>query len=203
MAPILADQADEAARVMAREDQVDPFDWASAAGRQGRRRTKPVITAINGKCFTAGIELALSTDIVIAEADVTFAQGEVRWGLMPLGGAVERFTTRFGWGNAMRWLLTGDAFDADEALRMGLVQEIVPKDKALPRAMEIADRIATAAPLGVLGTLENARLSLSDAPLAAAEHLRPFFLQHITPSADLQEGVASVFEKRQPHFTGR
>ena len=202
MGPALMGQEGETGRSMTEDDQVDPFNWGSIAGKVGRLRTTPMITAIHGQCLTAGIELAMSTDIVVAEEDATFSQGEVRRGLIPLGGAIERFTTRFGWNNAMRWLLTGDTFDAQEAVRMGLVQELTPKGEALARAMQIAERVAAVAPLGVKGTLANAFVAALDGPTAAAEHLRPFVLDNLSESKDLQEGIASMFERRPPKFVG-
>jgi enoyl-CoA hydratase len=200
MAPVLLDQ--EGLRILTEENQVDPFNWASAGARRGRMRTKPVITAINGRCFTAGIELALSTDIVVADENVVFAQTEVRRGLIPLGGAIERFVTRFGWGNAMRYLLSGDSFDAAEALRIGLVQEVVATGGARARAVDLAVRIASAAPIGVRGVLANAIVAQEAGAMAAAEHLRPYVREHISKSQDLMEGMKSVFEKREPAFRG-
>lgn len=198
MAPLIMSGGD--AQLVA-PDQVDPFNWGSVAGKQGRLRSKPVITAINGKCFTAGIELALSTDIIVADETAVFAQAEIRRGLTPLGGAVERFTTRFGWGNAMRWLLTGDSFDVHEAHRIGLVQEIAPDGKAFDRAMEIAERVASAAPLGVEATLANAQTAIPEGAQAAADALRPQ-VERVRTSSDLQEGIASMFQKRDPVFKG-
>ncbi|MEO1013555.1 MAG: crotonase/enoyl-CoA hydratase family protein [Pseudomonadota bacterium] len=200
MAPLLMQQAgvDD---VIVTDDQVDVFNWAGAAGRPGRRRSKPVVTAVNGKCLTAGIELALSTDIVVAEASSVFAQAEVRWGMMPLGGAIERFTQRLGWGDAMRLLLTGDEFSAAEAHRLGLVQEVVSDGGAFDRAFEIAERIAANAPLGVQGVIENAYVALDD-PQHASKRLRPYGQETISPSKDLQEGVAAVFQKRAPIYKG-
>jgi len=74
-------------------------------------RTKPVVVAVKGFCFTIGIELMLAADIVVAEEGTRFAQVEVKRGLAPFGGATIRFVERTGWGNAMRYLLTGDEFD--------------------------------------------------------------------------------------------
>ncbi len=200
MGPALMNQ-DEPPTLTA-EDQVDPFQWLSVAGKVGRPRTKPIVTAIHGACFTGGIELALATDIIVAEEDCTFAQSEILRGLLPLGGAMARFLDRAGWGNTMRWLLTGERFGAEEARRIGFVQEIVPKGRALERAMELARAIAKAAPLGVQGTLINAQLALHDGPMAAAEHLMPYMREVVAPSKDLREGVASLFERREPSFTG-
>ncbi|MGI9295543.1 MAG: enoyl-CoA hydratase-related protein, partial [Pseudomonadales bacterium] len=133
MASVLTGQDD--APQLVEEDQVDPFDWASVAGKQGRKRTKPIISAIQGKCYAAGIEVALGTDFIIATENAEFAQAEIRRGLMPLGGAIDRLVKYTGRANAMRWLLTGDIFDVHEAHRMGLVQEVVADGQALERAL--------------------------------------------------------------------
>jgi len=166
-----------------------------------RESTKPILVAIHGKCFTAGIELALAADIIIAGSDTVFAQAEVRRGIFPMGGATFRMPQTFGWHNAMRWLLTGDPFDAAEAHRIGLVQEVTAPGEHVSRAMEIAGRIASAAPLGVQATLANACTGEAEGPMAAARAILPAARQLFT-SADAQEGVASMLEKREPVFTG-
>jgi enoyl-CoA hydratase/carnithine racemase len=99
--------------------EVDPLDVGP------RRRTKPVVAALQGYCFTIGIELALGADVRLAAEDAKFSQLEVRRGFLPFGNATLRFPVVAGWGNAMRWMLTGDTFDAKEALRIGIVQEVV------------------------------------------------------------------------------
>src|SRR5215217_2737994 len=88
--------------------------------------TKPVVAAAHGWVMTLGIELLLAADIRVATEDARFAQVEVNRGIYPFGGATVRFPQVAGWGNAMRWILTGDEFDAHEALRIGLVQELAP-----------------------------------------------------------------------------
>ena len=93
-------------------------------------RTKPLVCAVQGICFTLGIELMLAADIVVAADDCRFAQIEVKRGIMPAGGATIRMVERAGWGNAQRYLLTGDEFGAAEALRLGFVQEVVPAGQA-------------------------------------------------------------------------
>ncbi|MEM1405008.1 MAG: crotonase/enoyl-CoA hydratase family protein [Pseudomonadota bacterium] len=183
------------------DDQVDLWNWGSASGRQGRRRTKPVVTAINGKCFTAGIELALATDTVIAEQSSTFSQAEVTRGLIPLGGAIERYLERTSWGNAMQLLLTGEEFHADLAKERGLVQEVVPDGTAFARAMEIAETISKNAPLAITGVLENGYIALGESD--ASEQLRPYAVSHIAQSDDLKEGLTSFFEKRAPIYVGK
>jgi enoyl-CoA hydratase/carnithine racemase len=163
----------------------------------------PLVTAVQGWCFTLGIELLLASDIRIASSDAQFTQLEVQRGIYPFCGATLRFPREAGWGNAMRWLLTGDAFDAQEALRIGLVQEVVEPGAALDRAVELAERIATvAAPLGVRATLASAQAAIPAAEREAATRLQrdsiPLFR-----SEDGAEGLASFVERRAARFTGR
>ena len=137
-----------------------------------------------GTGLTLGIELALASDIVVAADDTVFAQLEVARAILPFGGATTRFAGVAGWGNAMRWMLTGDRFDAAEAHRMGLVQEVVPAGEQLTRARELAGRIAAQAPLAVQATLANARLAVSDGEAAAASRLPgPQRFASATPAA--------------------
>lgn len=164
--------------------------------------SKPVEMAMQGRCLTVAIELALASDVRIAASDSRFAQIEVKRGLMPFGGATLRFVRDCGWGNAMRYLLTGDEFDAAEALRIGLVQEVVQPGRQLDRAREIAHTIARQAPLGVSGTLRNARLVTAEGERLAADRLLPE-IKALAGSDDAREGVQSFIERREAVFTGR
>jgi enoyl-CoA hydratase len=165
--------------------------------------TKPVVAAVQGRCLTLGIELLLAADIRIAAADARFAQIEVLRGIYPFGGATLRLPQVAGWGNAMRWLLTGDEFDAAEAHRIGLVQELLGSGvDAAARAREIALTIAeTAAPLGVAATLASAQLARTD-EAAAIERLRPEVMR-LFGTQDAAEGVQSFVERRAARFAGR
>ena len=109
---------------------------------------------------------------MVAASDVRFRQLEVGRGIMPFGGATFRAQSSLGWGNAMRFLLTGEEFGADEALRIGLVQEVVAPGEQLAEAIRIAELIAAQAPLGVQATLANSRVARDEGPAAAVEHLR-------------------------------
>lgn len=177
-------------------DLVDPFDLRPPF------RTKPVVAAVKGICFTLGIELMLAADIAIAETGTRFSQLEVKRGLMAFGGATIRFVERAGWGNAMRWLLTGDEFDAETALRLGFVQEVVPQGEGLARAAELAESIARQAPLAVRATRENAAISVRQGPEAAVQAFRRQ-LAEIAASQDFAEGVQSFVERRDAVFKGR
>jgi len=174
---------------------VDPYGlWAGKV-------SKPIVVALHGISFTLSIELALASDIVVAAENVRFRQLEVGRGIMPFGGATVRAAQQLGWGNAMRFLLTGEEFGAEEALRIGLIQEITPVGQDTQRAIEIAEMIAKQAPLGVYATLANARVSREEGELAAIEHLRET-LPGILASQDAAEGIQSFLERRDGNFTG-
>ena len=176
------------------EGKVDPL------GVHGRQRRKPVVMAIRGRCLTLGIELALAQDVVIAASDARFAQIEIKRGIFPFGGATWRLPATAGWGNAMRWLLTGDEFDAAEAHRIGLVQEVTAPGEELARAVQIAETIAAQAPLGVMATIASARRALAEQEAARA--LIPALLE-MMGSEDAREGLMSFLERRQAVFKGR
>lgn len=188
--------AAEGPKALAGSRAFDPFGvWAPPV-------PKPVVMAVNGIAFTLSIELALASDIVIAADDVRFRQLEIGRGILPFGGATMRAPAQLGWGNAMRFLLTAEEFGAAEALRIGLVQEVVPAGKHVERAIEIAELIAKQAPLGVQGTLANARIAATRGNTAAAEHLTSL-LPRVMASEDAAEGLASFMERREAKFTGR
>jgi enoyl-CoA hydratase/carnithine racemase len=178
------------------EGSIDPF------GLVGPRVSKPVVCAVQGYCYTAGIEIMLATDIHIAAENTRFAQIEIKRGIYPSGGATIRMVQQAGWGNAMRYLLTGDEFSAQEAYRIGLVQEIVPVGQQLERAIQIANVIAAQAPLGVKATLKSARLAVTDGQEAAIRRLRPDQME-LMKTADAKEGVQSFIERRAGNWQGR
>lgn len=166
--------------------------------------TKPVVAAAQGWVMTLGIELLLAADIRVAAQDARFTQFEIRRGIYPFGGATFRFVQQANWGNAMRWILTGDEFDAEEALRIGLVQEVLSDaESAVNRAIEIATTIAEkSAPLGVRTTLKSAHMAQEFGEAAAIEQLRPD-ISTLLSTADGTEGLQSFIERRDAVFTGR
>jgi enoyl-CoA hydratase/carnithine racemase len=176
---------------------VDP--WGLEGGRE---RTKPVVVAMQGRVYTLGIELALASDVRLCSEDASFAQLEIARGIFPFGGATLRAPAQLGWGNAMRFLLTAEPFGAAEALRIGLVQEVVAAEALRARAVAIAETIAAQAPLGVRATLASARLAEREGPRAAASALRAQIAE-LMGSDDAREGVQSFLERRAGRFTGR
>ena len=178
------------------ENGIDPW------GVHGSRiRTKPLVMAVHGLCLTLGIEMLLAADIRIAAADAVFGQIEIQRGIFPFGGATIRFPEVAGWGNAMRWLLTGDKFDAAEAFRIGLVQEITESGRQLEKAIEIAERIAAQAPLGVQATIVSARQAQIEGFEAAKQDLLPQ-VQKLMATEDAKEGLNSFIERRAANFQG-
>lgn len=175
---------------------VDPW------GIDGPLVSKPVVVAVRGMCLTLGIELILAADICIAASDARFAQIEVKRGIFPFGGATIRMPQRVGWGNAMRYLLTGDEFDAATALSLGLVQEVVQPGEELERAVAIAERIAKQAPLAVQAVLASARTAEREGTAAATTSMRPT-LERLLTSEDAREGMISFIERREARFAGK
>ena len=165
------------------------------------RLCKPMIIAVQGICLTIGIELLLATDIRVAAANTRFAQIEIKRGIFPAGGATARLMQEIGWGNAMRYLLTGDEFTAAEALRLGLVQEVVAPGRELARAVELAQTVAAQAPLGVQATLASARLARTQGEVAAIHRLLED-LKPLMSSEDVAEGLQSFLERRAAKFKG-
>lgn len=176
-------------------DQVDPFALH-------RRTTKPVISVVHGITYTIGIEMMLAGDIVIAADTARFCQLESKRGIAPLGGAHFRYLTRTGWGNAMYHLFLCDEFDAQEALRIGFVQEVHPYGTHRERAMEIARGICKCAPLGLRATKKAALTYLEQAERAAVEAI-PSIEKAVFASEDFKEGVQSFVERRDARFQGR
>ena len=175
---------------------VDPLDL------EGRRRSKPVVIAMQGYCYTISIELALAADVVIAARDARFTQFEVRRGIMPFGGATLRFAQTAGYQNAMRYVLTGDFFDAEEARRMGLVQEVADVGAQLARAEAIAETIARQAPLAVQASMVNARTALEEGHAAALAGMMGE-ARALMATDDAREGLMSFVERREARFTGK
>ena len=167
----------------------------------GRACRKPVVYAVKGITFTLGIELMLAGDIAVAADDCRFSQLEPMRGIHATGGATIRFVERGGWGNAMYHLLTSDEFDAAEAYRIGLVQEVVPAGTELDRALELAAVICEGAPLAVQATKASSRRYLDEGHAAAVAAFGANQAE-LMASEDAAEGVASFVERRKARFTG-
>jgi enoyl-CoA hydratase len=118
----------------------DSLGYDDPTKRQFSDVFKPIIAAVNGLCIAGGLETLLATDLRIAAEHARFGLGEVRWGLVPAGGSHVRLPQQMPWAMAMQLLLTGEPIDAKRAYEAGLVNEVVPLERLLPRAIELADR---------------------------------------------------------------
>jgi enoyl-CoA hydratase len=175
---------------------VDPWEVS------GKLRRVPVVIAVQGICLTLGIELLLASDIAVASETTSFGQVEVSRGILPFGGATLRFPRAVGWGNAMRWMLTGERFDAAEALRIGLVQEVVAEGTQYERGLELARTVAAQAPLAVQATLASAKLAVREGDVAAEAALQPELVRLAT-SEDAHIGMEAFATRTEARFIGR
>jgi enoyl-CoA hydratase/carnithine racemase len=179
-----------------------PVDFIDPLGTAGPERTKPLVVAVQGHVTRVAHELFLAADIRVAAQDAIFNQGEVTTASFPGGGATVRFVREAGWANAMRYMLTGEEWRAEDAYRMGLVQVLTPAGQQLDHATEIAKRIAANAPLGIRATMASARRSVSEGERVALLTLQPEF-GRLLRSEDRQEYFRSLQERRAPVYVGR
>jgi len=194
------DLADVAPRLNADGLALVPIGGLDPWGIQTKSCSKPVVMAIQGTCFTLGVELALNSEIVVASEDAVFAQLEVSRGILPFGGASKRMPRSAGWSNAMKYLLTGEKFNASEALRLGIINEVVPKGAQFDRALELATKIAAQAPLAVQATLASARAALVDE--AAEDDFVGKRLARLAGSSDAQRAMQAYLSKQPVVFEG-
>jgi enoyl-CoA hydratase len=173
-----------------------------ALTRQIERLHKPVIMAVNGFALGGGCEIAMAGDILIASDNAKFGQPEVNLGLLPGYGGSQRMTRLVGKGMAMYLCLTGEMIDAREALRIGLVQKVVPLPELMAEAKRIAALIASKAPLAVAACkraiIGGAHLSIDDG--LALEALE---FGTLVDTEDIREGTSAFLEKRRPEWKGR
>jgi len=164
---------------------------------------KPVIAAVNGPCVAGGMELLGATDIRIATPHATFGLMEIKRGLFPGGGSTVRLPRQLAYAAAMELLLTADAVPASRALALGLLNEIVEEERALPAvALAWARRITANAPLAVQATKESVRRGLA-LPLDEAYAVETEISHRVFATEDATEGPRAFVEKRPPLWRGR
>jgi enoyl-CoA hydratase/carnithine racemase len=160
---------------------------------------KPIIAAINGICTAGGLEMMQGTDIRIASENARFGLGEVRWGIVPLGGSHVRLPRQIPWAVAMELLLTGDMIPAERAREIGLVNQVVPLAELHETAWNLAKRLTKNGPLALRTAKESAVRSMFLEPA----FVNDFYLaQRVFFSDDAKEGPLAFKEKREPKFTG-
>ena len=163
---------------------------------------KPVIAMINGFCLGGGCELAMSCDIRIASENARFGQPEINLGIIPGGGGTQRMPRLVGLGQAMKLILSGEMIRADEALRIGLVDDVVAPDELRETTLELAGKIAGKSPLTLRIAKEALRASQRMAIEEGILYERDLFCLCFS-TEDKEEGVAAFLEKRQAEWKGR
>ena len=163
---------------------------------------KPVIAAVNGAALAGGCEMLQATDLRLAAPEASFGLPEPKRGIVPGGGSLVRLARQIPYVRAMQILLTGDAMPASTALEVGFVNEIVPRDKLIDRAFELAGRIAENGPLAVR-KIKEAVIRSQGHPLEEAFQIEEECSRDVMRSADAREGPRAFMEKRKANFTGR
>ena len=175
-------------------------------GHQMTRRVesfpKPIIAAVNGLAFGGGCELVESTHIAIAADTATFSKAEINIGIMPTFGGTQRLPRNIGRKAAIELILTGRTFDAAEAVRLGLVNRVVPATSLLDEALALANLLATKPPLTLAAALSAIHRGM-DAAIDDGLAIEEAAFARIVPTHDTREGVAAFLEKRAPTFLGR
>ncbi|MEE8369318.1 MAG: enoyl-CoA hydratase-related protein [Dehalococcoidia bacterium] len=214
---------DEAVRVVVVSGEGPVFsrgwDWEAlagddllpAAGRGGMvsdpfgclaEMSRPVVCALTGDALSAGLELALACDVRIAAEGAEFGLPETAMGMVPMGGGSQRLARLVGRGKALEMILTAEPIDAAEALRVGLVNAVLPREKVVAEAEEIARRVAERGPLAVRYAKE-AVLRGMEMPLEQGLRYETDLTVIIQTTEDRAEGVRAFLEKRKPEFRGR
>lgn len=164
---------------------------------------KPVVAVVHGDTWNLGHEIYLACDVRVAAANTDFGQDENTHGRFPGGGATVRFVREAGWGNAMRYMLTGDHWSADESLRMGITQIVAPTPHAaLEAGIAIARKIAAAAPLSTRATLTSARHVTTPVEADALARTNAVYAG-LYKTEDFLEGRRAEAEGRPPRYRGK
>jgi enoyl-CoA hydratase/carnithine racemase len=167
------------------------------------RRTKPVVVVVHGDTWNLGHEIYLAGDVRIAAANTRFGQDENTHGRFPGGGATVRFVREAGWGNAMRYMLTGDHWSAEESFRMGVTQKVAPTpEAALEEGVAMARKIAACAPLSIKATLASAHQVIDPVETDALSKLGAQY-GALYRTEDFVEGRRAEAEGRPPMYHGK
>jgi len=168
----------------------------------GMEIDKPAICAVNGYALAGGMELALACDIRIASTSAKFGQSEVCIGSIPAAGGTQRLPRTVGLSDAMLMMLTGDRIDAEQALRIGLVDEVVPQTRLEQRTFELAAKIASKSALAVRLAKAAVRAS-ARLPLDQGLRFEQSLFALAMASEDKEEGVRAFLEKRDAAWKDR
>jgi len=160
---------------------------------------KPIVAAVNGDCVGGGLELMLSTDIRAAAPNARFGLPEVKWSIYPFGGSTTKLVRQIGYVHAMDLLLTGRLIDAEAAVRLGLVNRVVPADRLMSWAIETAELIAANSPSAVQAVKRQVSATSAEHGLSR-EALEQELGDAVRASPHFAEGIAAFREKRKPRY---
>jgi enoyl-CoA hydratase len=177
-------------------------DLGAAVGTRIEQARFPVIAAVNGFALGGGCELALACDFIYASDKAKLGQPEVNLGVIPGFGGTQRLARRVGIGRARELCYTGDVIGAEDALRMGLVNAVVPHAELLPKVRAVADKIAQKGPLAI-AQCKRAMLRGADVPLPIACEIEAQAFAALFGSADQREGMTAFVQKRKATFAGK
>lgn len=163
---------------------------------------KPMIAAINGHCLAGGLEQALACDLRLASPNATFGLPEVRWAIMPGAGGTQRLPRTVPLARAMEMILMAQTIDAEEALRIGLINRVVPLPELLPTARAWAETICQRGPLAVRAAKESVLRGLA-LPIHDGLRLEALLSATLRGTEDAVEGPRAFAEKRAPSFKAR
>lgn len=163
---------------------------------------KPVIAAVNGYCLGGGVTLLFACDLRVAAEHATFGLSEVKRGILPGNGGTQRALRQLPYPFAMELLLLGDSISAQDALRLGLVNKVVPREALMPTALEYAHKLCQNPPLAMRAIKELAVRS-QYMHLNDGLRLEAAIARTLASTEDAQEGRKAFAEKRKPHFRGR
>lgn len=163
---------------------------------------QPIITAMHGVCIGGGIENALATDMRVAGQSATFSVPEINFGFSPDMGITQRLTKAVGPSQAKRLIMTGDFIDSAEALRIGLVDFVVPDEEVMNFTVKLAKKIASKPPLAV-GVAKKAVNIATNASISVGLEFEQLGSCFLFGTQDFEEGPKAFFEKRKPNFIGK
>lgn len=175
---------------------------APATILRGLEIYKPLIAAVNGFALGGGLELLMACDLRIVSEGATLGQPEVKWSLIPGWGGTQRLPRMLPYAKAAEIILMGRSIDAQEALRLGLINAVVSKDKLMETTVAWANELCQLGPLGVRAAKE-AMLRGLDQTLEQGLRLEQMLFEGLRTSEDAQEGPRAFAEKRKPNFKGR
>ncbi len=191
----ISEMASASAVEILQRNPIAPFDRI-------RSIRKPVIAAVSGWCLGGGSELALSCDMIVASESARFGQPEINLGIIPGAGGTQRLTRAVGKALAMEMILNNRNLTAEEALRFGLVNRVVPVERYLDEALELAAEIADRAPLAIKMAKEAVNQAFESSLRDGLEDERRAFY-FLFASQDQKEGMQAFLEKRKPQWKGK